>query len=225
MEIAGSRCRIDGDLRGRVVVLLHGFGAPGDDLVALGPALRAAAGGALAGASFVFPEAPMDLGPAYQGGRAWWWVDLARRDPKQRAWEERVPEGIEAARARVMEVLDALEARGVPAGRTTLGGFSQGAMLTLDVALRRARPPAALVLMSGALIARREWTERMDTMRGVPVFQSHGDADDILPFASAVALREILEGAGARVTWQPFAGGHGIPEEVLMGAARFLVAT
>src|ERR1700722_10777977 len=122
---------------GPVVVLLHGFGAPGDDLVPLWRALSTPAG-----TRFVFPEAPLDLGAAgYPGGaRAWWLVDLEtriRRRALGEPWDEAdVPGGLEAARTPVMKMLDEIDAElRPPAGKLVLGGFSQGAMLSLDVAL------------------------------------------------------------------------------------------
>src|ERR1700679_75351 len=76
--MGGLRVRITGGTdregggKGPVVVLLHGFGAPGDDLVALGRALRVPEG-----TRFVFPEAPLELGAGYMSGRAWWMIDIA----------------------------------------------------------------------------------------------------------------------------------------------------
>src|SRR5438874_9441645 len=129
----------DGGGDGPIVVLVHGFGAPGDDLVALVPLMRAAPE-----LRFVFPAAPLALeGPG--DARAWWMLDLdalalgARRtfDPQD------VPAGLAEARAQLSSLLDAVESElGVAAERLVLGGFSQGAMLALDVALQRRSPLA-----------------------------------------------------------------------------------
>ena len=122
-----------------------------------------------------------------------------------------VPEGLAEARAAVNEMLDALE-REYPGHRLVLGGFSQGAMLSLDVALRDgARRLSGLVLLSGTMIAEREWTPLMPRRRGTPVFQSHGDSDVLLPFSIAERLRDALEAAELDVTFDAFAGGHTIP--------------
>src|SRR5579863_6124045 len=77
---------------GPVVVLLHGFGAQGDDLVPLGREMRAPAG-----TRFVFPAAPIALDGGYRGGRAWWWIDLEERVRRQVSGEHdttEVPEGL-----------------------------------------------------------------------------------------------------------------------------------
>ena len=103
-----------------------------------------------------------------------------------------------------------------------LGGFSQGAMVSLDVALHRDTPPSALILMSGTLLAESEWKPRMSKLAGVPIVQSHGRHDPLLPFSIAQALRDDLTAAGAQVDWIEFAGGHEIPPPVLAGVSTLL---
>jgi len=144
--------------------------------------------------------------------------------PRDRRGE--LPEGLPAARDHVLRLLDQLQARlGVTDSQLVLGGFSQGAMLALDVALHRAAPPAALVLMSGTLVNESEWQPRMTKLAGMPVFQSHGRRDPLLPFDVAEVLRDRLIAAGARVEWVQFLGGHEIPPVVLDGVAKFLART
>lgn len=207
------------------VVLMHGFGAPGDDLVSLAEYLQRGAG---VNARFVFPEAPIELGGLYGDSRAWWRLDLAKleaelRNGAIRDRRDEVPEGLPEVRAQVLEFLDELQAtHAIGAEQLVLGGFSQGAMLALDVALHRAVPPAGLVLMSGTLLAETEWSPRMPTLKGVPVMQSHGKHDQLLPFSIAELMRDRLREAGAVVDWQPFAGGHEIPPPVLAAVAKLL---
>jgi phospholipase/carboxylesterase len=205
------------------IVLLHGYGAPGDDLVGLASSIQAPAG-----STFVFPEAPLSLGdlsplPIYGDARAWWPIDVARLERAMARGELRdlsrdEPEGLAPARRALDQMLAALEAEG--ASRIVLGGFSQGAMLALDVALHRARPPAALILMSGTLIAEPTWAPRLAGLVGVPIVLSHGRGDPLLPFEISERLRDQLAAAGAVVDWHPFAGGHEIPREVLDAAGR-----
>ena len=222
LDIAGLTTRIVGSSDAKTtVVLLHGFGAPGDDLVALADYLDAPA-------RFVFPAAPIELGGLYGDSRAWWRLDLARLEDELRRGVPRdrrdeVPEGLVEARDHVTRFLDQLQARfGIADDALVLGGFSQGAMLSLDVALHRARPPAALVQMSGTLLADAIWQPRMTTLAGVPVVQSHGRHDMLLPFAIAEVLRDRLVAAGAEVDWQPFLGGHEIPPPVLAAVASLV---
>lgn len=222
LELAGLTTRIVGPAdAASTVVLLHGFGAPGDDLVALAEHLEVPA-------RFVFPEAPLELGGLYGDSRAWWLLDLARleldlRDGTPRDRRDEMPDGLPAARDHVMRLIDQLQARfGVTDAQLVLGGFSQGAMLALDVALHRKAPPAGLVLMSGTLIAESAWQPRMTTLANVPVLMSHGRHDQLLPFSIAETLRDRLTAAGASVDWHPFLGGHEIPTTVLAAVGAFL---
>jgi phospholipase/carboxylesterase len=192
----------------RAIVLLHGFGASGDDLVALAEWIDAGEGTA-----WVFPEAPLELGGLYGDSRAWWMIDLDSIGRLDRDRSEELPDGLVAARAQLIALLDAVRARF--GDRIVLGGFSQGAMLSLDVALHDPRPLDGLILLSGTLLARSEWAPRMAARAGLPVVQSHGRRDQLLPFRAAVALRDLLAGAGLEVTWVEFDGGHEIPPPVL----------
>ncbi len=221
------RTRLLGKGDGPLVMLLHGFGAPGDDLVPLGGALRLPPSTRLA-----FPEAPIDLG----FGRAWWLIDTGRFERAitrpggiaELAAER--PDGLDEARDLVLELHDSLAAEhGLRSDRFILGGFSQGAMLSLEVALALAgrspsARPAGLVLWSGTVIAETDWRRLAGDgrLRGLPVVLAHGRQDPLLPFAQAEVLRELLTSAGADVTWVPFDGGHTIPMEAI-DAARSLV--
>ncbi len=181
-------------------------------------------------ARFVFPEAPLvlsQLGMAY--GRAWWEIDLDRisaaRDPEAiRRLSQHTPEGLIPVRRAMIALVDELARQaGGAVSRLVLGGFSQGAMLTTDVALRLEEAPAGLLILSGSLICEPEWRRKAPARRGLKVFQSHGTQDPLLPFARAVALRDLLIDAGLEVDFFSFEGVHTIPPEALRRAADFLV--
>jgi phospholipase/carboxylesterase len=106
--------------------------------------------------------------------------------------------------------------------RLVLGGFSQGAMLSCDWALRSALPLAGLVVLSGMPIALSEWKRGMATRRGLPVFQSHSPDDVVLPFELAERLAETFSAEGLSSEFVTFRGGHGIPLAVIDGLRRFL---
>jgi phospholipase/carboxylesterase len=227
LEIAGLTTRIvepaGPDDAKLTVILLHGFGAPGDDLVDLGRYLEVPA-------RFVFPEAPLELAGMYGDSRAWWLLDLARLEAELRTGtphdrSSEMPEGLPAAREQVSRLVDQVAARfATKDERIVLGGFSQGAMLSLDVALHRTGRLAGIVLMSGTSIAESEWSPRMAHLAGTPIFQSHGRSDALLPFNVAASLRDKLKTAGALVEWHQFVGGHEIPPGVLAELATFLRA-
>jgi phospholipase/carboxylesterase len=219
-RIVGGTDRRGGG-KGPAVVLLHGFGAPGDDLVPLWEALAAPSG-----TRFVFPEGRLAI--PYGPGRAWWMIDLEKLQRDQAAGRMRdlsaeTQPGLADARSRVTAFLDELEKRlDVAPRQLILGGFSQGAMLACDVALRTDRALAGLVLMSGTLLCKSEWTPLMGKRRGLAVLQSHGSGDPLLPFSLAEQLRALLVQAGVAVDWVPFKGGHEIPPIVLAKLSRFL---
>jgi phospholipase/carboxylesterase len=215
VRITGGTDR-EGGGEGPVVVLLHGFGAPGDDLVPLWrtvdvpPEVR-----------WVFPAAPLSL-PSMGFGmesRAWWMIDVLALERAMAAGEARDlsgehPEGLDEARQQVLEMLEALD-RELSPSRLVLGGFSQGAMLALEVALHTERELAGLVQLSGTLLNEAEWKPRLGARRGLPVLQSHGRADPLLPFSMAERLRDLLSAAGLDVDFVPFRGGHEIPGTVI----------
>jgi len=224
LDIAGLTTRIVGPADATTtVVLLHGFGAPGDDLVALAPYLRVPA-------RFVFPEAPIELGGLYGDSRAWWRLDLAKLEAELRSGAVRdrrdeVPEGLVEVRTQMMAFLDELQSKlSIADNQLVIGGFSQGAMLSLDLALHKKTAPAGLILMSGTLLNDSEWGPKMPALAGVPVMQSHGQHDMLLPYSMAEILRDKLAAAGAAVDWQPFAGGHEIPPPVLAAVSKLLRA-
>lgn len=206
--------------RGPIAVVLHGFGAPGDDLVPVAEWLSRETP-----FRFVLPEAPIALP---QGGRAWWLIDFAAREAQLARGEgldlrREHPPGLASARAAVAGLLDQVAAQhGVPRSELALIGFSQGAMLSFDVLLHGEDTAACVALLSGSLIAEQEWRPRFAQHRQVPIFMSHGEADPILPFVRATELRDALRHEGYKVQFESFAGGHGVPMEVLRQLAAFL---
>jgi phospholipase/carboxylesterase len=205
---------------GPVVVLLHGFGAPGDDLVDLAHFL-----GVPPQVRFVFPEAPLllDQGP----GRAWWMLDMALFERRMRGEtidrSGELPDALPALRAQLLAALSDIEARlSVPRSKLLLGGFSQGSMLACDVALHADVKPAGLILLSSTLIASAVWRERMPSCRGLPVLQTHGLRDPLLAYADAERLRALWLEAGADLTFVGFPGGHELPPVALRALADFI---
>ena len=134
-----------------------------------------------------------------------------------------MPDGLPAARDHVVRLVDQVKARfAIDESQLVLGGFSQGAMMALDVALHLDKAPRGLLLMSGTLLAETVWQPRLARLAGVPVLMSHGRNDQLLPFAAAEDLRDRLKAAGASVEWVQFVGGHEIPPIVVDAAKSFL---
>ncbi|MDH5587223.1 MAG: phospholipase, partial [Nitrospirota bacterium] len=177
---------------------------------------------------FLFPAAPLNLDMGFGDAKAWWMLDMERitQARAQGQWEtlsQEIPRGLERARTLIYNLLtQATEALSVPSGSLVIGGFSQGAMLSTDLALHSDIPLAGLALLSGTLIAKQEWLTRLPNRQGLPVFQSHGIDDPILSFSMAQQLRDHIQAAGLPVNWVEFHGGHEIPVQVLNGLGTFL---
>ena len=195
-----------------LVILLHGLGADGNDLISLAPLFAQV----LPGAAFVAPNAPFpcDMAPF---GRQWF------------SFQDRAPEavlaGVRAAAPHLGAFIDTeLERAGLPDERLALIGFSQGTMMALHVALRRAQACAAVIGYSGALVAPQLLAEEVRSRP--PILLTHGDADEIVPFSSMAAAEQALRENGMLVHSEPRPGlGHGIDETGLQLGAAMLQQT
>jgi phospholipase/carboxylesterase len=192
-----------------LVVLLHGLGADGYDLIDLAPGW----GKAVPDAAFVAPHAPdpCDLAPY---GRQWF--SVADRTPA------RMLAGIRVAAEALDAFLDAELARlGLAPGRVALMGFSQGAMTALFCGLRRRPGPAAILAYSGRLVGADVLPAEMRSRP--PVLLVHGEADDVVPVEGSREAARALEAAGVPVesAYRPDLA-HGLDEVGIMQGALTL---
>jgi phospholipase/carboxylesterase len=191
-----------------LVVLCHGYGADGNDLIGLAPYWQKL----LPTAAFVAPNAPERCpgSPGYQ------WFPISRLDPRE------MQRGVTGAAAALEAFLDAeLAQYGLPAERLALVGFSQGTMMSLHVGLARARKPAAIVGYSG-MFAAAENPPVLDT-DAPPVLLVHGDADPMIPVEALLVSAGALGRAGVSVQWHIASGiGHSIDEAGLVLGGAFL---
>lgn len=189
-----------------LVVLLHGYGADGNDLIGLASHWQ----DRMPGTEFIAPHAPDRVPGAPSGFQ---WFPISRLDPHE------MRDGVAMAAPRIAEFLDAELARlGLPPERLVLAGFSQGAMLSLHLGLRRATPPAAIIGFSGLLAS-----PPPDGGARPPVLLTHGDADTVIPVNAMFAAAAVLGRAGVPVQWHLAPGmGHGIDPDGLALAGTFL---
>jgi len=217
VEIVGGDGLRGQERGGTAVVLLHGWGAPGDDLVGLARMLAPAH----PRARVFVPAAPL---PEFGGGRAWWHLDphaapeYARDD--QAPAREPHPD-LKAARVAVQSVLRTVRQRYAP-DRLCLAGFSQGAMLSLDVALDAAPPVDRVAALSGLLLVDSLASLRAARATRPAVFISHGRGDTRLPFSGGERAQQLLQRHGYQVVFHPFDGGHEIPPEIVSALGQFL---
>ncbi len=193
----------------QLVILLHGYGADGQDLLGLAPYVARL----LPEAAFLAPNAP-EACAMQSMGYQWWGIETFSR-------QERL-----LGMTRAAPILDGfidceLEAAGLDESKLALLGFSQGTMMALHVGLRRARSPACILGYSGALVAPERLAAEI-TCRP-PVFLVHGDKDELLPTESTLEAVDGLSSAGVPVEWHLSQGvGHSIAQDGLDLGAAFL---
>jgi len=193
------------------VVLLHGYGANGDDLIDLGHAWR----DMLPQTVFLAPDAPEEIPFAGLGGRQWF--PLTVRDPEE-FWQ-----GVNHAAPVVAAYLDDLLQRyDLTMSHVALVGFSQGCMMALHVGLRRPDSPAALIGFSGRLAGPEHLST--DLVSRPPILLVHGEDDEVIPVEAIHVAGQALKGAGLSVDCHVRPGlGHGIDTVGLGLAGRFLM--
>jgi phospholipase/carboxylesterase len=187
------------------LVLLHGYGSRAEDWLQFEEKWRLPTG-----TRRLYPQAPL-RGPL-TGQRGWWWLGLegyvpegARLPDMSRA----SPGGIKLASRLVRELL-AKEQQPL-----ILGGFSQGAMTSAEIAFASDQELAGLILLAGTTVNEEAWAGQFAHRSNLPIFIAHGRNDGVLPFAIMERFQARLKAAGMNVTWYPFDGGHGMPDEVV----------
>ncbi|MBL4917481.1 alpha/beta hydrolase [Szabonella alba] len=196
----------------RMVVFLHGYGADGADLLGLADPLAPH----LPDTVFLAPDAPERV-PGAPFGRQWFpipWLD-GSSEAESRA-------GLQRSVADLNAFLEArLSGEGLGPEALALVGFSQGAMMALHVAPRRAEPIAGVVAISGRLLAPELLAA--EAVSKPPVLLIHGDADPVVPFADMGLAGDALLGAGFTTYGHVMEGtGHGIAPDGLSVALAFL---
>lgn len=196
------------------VLWLHGLGADGHDFAPIVPELVSAGDRPL---RFVFPHAPVQP-VTINGGmamRAWYDIFAFDRDaPQDEA-------GIRASDAAVRALIRRENARGIPAERIVLGGFSQGGAISLFCGPRYPQKLAGIMGLSSYMpLDSRFAAERTAVNQATPVFLAHGQQDPVVDVRRGAEARQLLESAGYAVEWHAYAMPHSVcPEEVAAIAA------
>jgi len=211
VSLDGSRLApLSGAQPNALVILLHGYGSNGDDLISLARMIQPA----LPDAAFVAPHAPSRM-PRMAGAYQWWPIDTF-------SMAERAAGAAAAAPTLDAFITRECEATGLPNDRVLLVGFSQGTMMALHVGLRRAQPVAGIVGISGMLVAPERLLAEIESRP--PVLLIHGDRDDVVPFRSMELASTALTAAGVPVETHVSPGlGHSVGQDGLQAATAFAV--
>ena len=198
------------------VVWLHGMGVDNTDFAPFpdeildfgGPICR-----------FILPNAPMRELSAHPGYplRAWYDFPGERLDDREDAY------GIRASAARIAALIAEIEAAGTPRSRIVLGGFSQGAALSLYAGLRETAPLGGIVALSGYLpLAGRLFSEVTTAGHRTPVFMAHGDFDNVVPPMTAARSAGVVREAVPNLIWQTYPMEHELCADEMNDLAAFL---
>jgi phospholipase/carboxylesterase len=199
------------------LIVLHGLGADGTDFIPMCDALDLAAVGPV---RFVMPRAPERPVTLNNGYRMRAWYDILGTDLQRREDEAGLRESVRQVHA----LIDRERARGVPAGRIVLAGFSQGCAVTLLAGLRYPERLAGLAGLSGYLpLADTTAAERHAANHGVPVFLAHGRGDPMVPMARGAASRDALTALGYRIEWHEYPMEHSVCMEEVAELNRWLL--
>ena len=191
-----------------LILMLHGFGSDGADMIGLAPDFQAYA----PTAAFAAPNGPFKM----QGGYSWFPVGAptGAKAPKGAPAEAGAPQGLEAF------IDDELERHNLRPERLILIGFSQGASAVLNAGLRSKAPPAAIVAFSGFNLSPKGLKREE---RRPPVLLIQGDKDPRVPAGAEDKAVQVLKRAGAPATAYMLAGlGHGIDERGIRLAGELL---
>lgn len=194
----------------QMVMLLHGLGSNGQDLMGVAPEFAAA----LPDAVFISPDAPFayDMAPGYGGSFQWFSLQ---------SWGlEGMLSGVRTAMPILMDFMDEqLKRHRVPPERLALMGFSQGTMMSLYTAPRYGQRIAGVLGYSGALIGDVD----AELAHKIPVHLVHGQADNVVPVMAYHHARGRLEALGFQVSGQTqFGLMHSIDRAGIESGAAFL---
>lgn len=210
---AYTRAPASGSAPKQLVILLHGVGANGQDLIGLAGYFK----DVLPDAVFVSPDAPFPCDMVPGMPNSYQWFSLQNRDP------DRIRKEVEIAHRLLSSYIDkTLKEYDLKDENLALIGFSQGTMMSLYTGPRRAKPMAGILGYSGALIGGEELAE-LDNIQKMPIHLFHGELDMVVPFEEYTRAWTLLGAAGFEVTGDSHRNlDHSINEAAIESGGKFL---
>lgn len=212
------------------VFVFHGFGANKEDLEDVGQFINRACGDKKT--VLFFPDAPIDMG---YGSFAWWHINIAKLQEQAARHDvsgikRAKAQGMDEARAATLNFIEtALKNFNISEDRVALCGFSQGAMLSMDMTMHLPTPPKALGLFSSVVTAESDWIAkyeeaddaRRSAWKNMKVTQSHGTEDMIIPVEGGNTMGEWVEKRlNAQRNYIEFRGPHTLSPQACMQFAQ-----
>ncbi|WP_127714600.1 alpha/beta hydrolase [Halobacteriovorax sp. HLS] len=204
-----------------VVVVLHGYGADYKDFVPFANYILKRKNPSW---YFLNGVEATTMG-GYETGRCWFPIDMMGLNNALMTgkflsfFQEKVPEGIEQARLKVTRAIEELRKK---YDKIYLGGFSQGSMLSADIAFHRPDLIDKLFLLSSTMLFPERWEKQAEKDFSFPIFQSHGISDPVLPIEGARELKSFLENYDLDHQYHEFSGAHEVPLEIINELDLFL---
>lgn len=198
------------------IIWMHGLGADANDFV---PIVKELNLNGCPGIRFVFPNAPT-IPVTINGGyvmRAWYDIlglDLANREDEN---------GLRSSQEAINQLIAREIARGIPAHRIVLAGFSQGCAMALQTGLRYPETLGGLICLSGYLpLHTKVAAERHAANQATPIFMAHGRVDPVVSVQRAEQSRELLKELGYSIEWHDYMMQHSVCEEEIMDISNWL---
>lgn len=197
------------------IVWMHGLGADGSDFV---PVVRELDLAAVGPVRFVFPNAPQ-MPVTINGGHVMpAWYDIG----PDRSREDQA--GLRRSQGQIEALIAREKARGVPARRMVVAGFSQGCAMALLTGLRHAEALAGIMGLSGYLpLAAHTAAERHPANTATPIFLAHGRFDEVVVPERALASRDALRALGHEIEWHDYPMDHSLCLQEVQDINRWLL--
>lgn len=200
------------------VIWMHGLGADGHDFEPIVPELGLP--GTLQ-VRFIFPNAPVRPVTLNMGMAMRAWYDIIEIGGGREDGE-----GLRASQAAIEQLIAAEVARGIPASRIVLAGFSQGGAVAFQTGLRHPQRLAGIMALSTYLpLAGTVEDERSAANRDLPVFMAHGSVDPVISISRAQQSRKMLEALGYPLEWHEYPMPHSVCPQEIADISDWLVRT
>ena len=202
------------------VIWLHGLGADGHDFAPIVPELVRRDWPPL---RFVFPHAPVRAVTINGGARMRAWYDILDIGFADHGNDRADATGVAESMAQVEALIARENARGIPASRIFLAGFSQGGAIALASGLRRSEPLAGIVALSTYLPAAHKAASVLAAGAiAQPVFMAHGTQDPVVPFRAGEQSAVLLRGLGFAVDWHAYPMPHSVCAEEIRDLGEWM---